>query len=307
MAKRTNKPATPANEERPAAPDQAVRDLITHELERNVLVEASAGTGKTTSLVARMTNLIREGRCQVDKLAAVTFTRKAASELRSRFQLGLENAAREARGIEHQRLAEAVAHVERSFIGTIHSFCGRLLRERPVEAGVDPEFTELDADLDKDLRSRAWREHVARLITSGDPLVPALEDLGVDIGPLRLTFERFAEYPDVDEWPAEQIVPPDPAPVVEALMHYVERMQSLASTLPADAGNDKLIALYRRLPRSVTRSSSHSRSQSRPWCKSNGRVASRRRSTNWRPGNGSLSSMPSPTSKRCARCATTTL
>ena len=116
----------------------------------------------------------------------MTFTRKAAAELRSRFQLGLEKAAREARGIEQQRLAEAVAHVERCFLGTIHSFCGRLLRERPVEAGVDPEFTELDDDKDSELRRRAWSEHVARLIASDDPLVAGLEDLGVDIGAVEL-------------------------------------------------------------------------------------------------------------------------
>ena len=141
MAKRTNKPA-PRVDRRPIdRADQAERDLITRELDKNMLVEAAAGTGKTTSLVARMINLLREGRCRVDQIAAVTFTRKAAAELRSRFQLGLEKAARAAQGVEKARLGEAVAHVERCFIGTIHSFCGHLLRERPVEAGVDPGFS----------------------------------------------------------------------------------------------------------------------------------------------------------------------
>ena len=103
-----------------------------------MLVEAAAGTGKTTSLVARMINLLREGRCRVDQIAAVTFTRKAAAELRSRFQLGLEKAARAAQGVEKARLGEAIAHVERCFIGTIHSFCGHLLRERPSRPASIP-------------------------------------------------------------------------------------------------------------------------------------------------------------------------
>ena len=193
-----------------------------------MLVEAAAGTGKTTSLVARMINLIREGRCEVDKLAAVTFTRKAAAELRGRFQLGLEKAARDADGVEKQRLAEAVAHVERCFIGTIHSFCGRLLRERPVEAGVDPEFLELDDEKDGELRRRAWSEHVARLIADGDPLIAELEDLGVDIAQLRSAFERFADYPDVVEWPADEIELPDPAPIAAAMQSYAAHMEALA-------------------------------------------------------------------------------
>ena len=94
MAKRTTKPISRSIDDRSPAPDQAERDLITRELDKNMLVEAAAGTGKTTSLVARMVNLLREGRCRVDQIAAVTFTRKSAAELRSRFQLGIEKAAR---------------------------------------------------------------------------------------------------------------------------------------------------------------------------------------------------------------------
>ena len=102
-----------------------------------MLVEAAAGTGKTTSMVGRMVALLRAGKCRIDTLAAVTFTRKSTAELRARFQIELERAAAAESGAAGERLAEALAHVERCFIGTIHSFCGRLLRERPIEAGVD--------------------------------------------------------------------------------------------------------------------------------------------------------------------------
>jgi len=77
-------------------PDQANRDRIATDLETNLLVEAGAGSGKTTAMVGRMAELIRTGRAEVDEIAAVTFTRKAAAELRERFQEHLEKKYREA-------------------------------------------------------------------------------------------------------------------------------------------------------------------------------------------------------------------
>ena len=232
-------------------PDQDQRDLIIRELDKNVLVEAAAGTGKTTSMVARMIHLLKEGKCTIDKLAAVTFTRKAAAELRARFQVELEKAAREADGVIHDRLATALAHVERCYLGTIHSFCARLLRERPVEAGIDATFGELDDADDRLLRRRAWDEHVARLIAGNDPLLAELDGLGLEIGQLAATFFRFADYPDVEDWPKPAITPPDPGPVLTALQTYVTHMQDVAETFPDDTGNDKLMPRYRLLPRMV--------------------------------------------------------
>src|SRR5262245_33267353 len=151
------------------------------DLGSTMLVEAAAGTGKTTCLVARMIGLLREGKCHIETLAAVTFTRKAAAELRTRFQLALEAAVQNSSGQNHERLVESLRHIERCFIGTIHSFCARLLRERPVEAGVDPGFVELDEIVDGQLRQQAWQEHVAALITTDDPILPELERLGLKV------------------------------------------------------------------------------------------------------------------------------
>ena len=251
MADRTTAPDARTSAASMAPPDHAARDVITRELDKNILVEAAAGTGKTTSLVARMINLIKDGKCKVETLAAVTFTRKSAAELRARFQVGLEQSADETSGPEKERLAQAIEHVERAFLGTIHSFCARLLRERPVEAGVDAHFTELDDALDHEIRKKAWLEHVDRLLASDDPLVVTLEDLGVDLGKLSETFERFADYPDVEEWPAEKVAIPDSEPVLTALRSFVGHINALESSLPRDAGNDKLIPAYRRLARAV--------------------------------------------------------
>jgi len=67
--------------------DIAYRQEIIQNLDVSMLVEAGAGSGKTTSLVDRMLALIASGTCTIDKMAAVTFTRKAAAELKGRFKL----------------------------------------------------------------------------------------------------------------------------------------------------------------------------------------------------------------------------
>ena len=140
----------------------------------NMLVEAGAGSGKTEMLARRMAAGIAEGVYTIEHMAAVTFTRKAAAELRGRFQLALETeqagrssaagASPEPDATRPRRLRDssALANLERFFAGTIHSFCARLLRERPVEAGVSPGFTELDEAEDLELRKRSWRDFIAR-------------------------------------------------------------------------------------------------------------------------------------------------
>lgn len=257
-------------------PDQQYRDQIAADLDCTMLVEAAAGTGKTTCLINRMVGLLREGKCAVETLAAVTFTRKAAAELRTRFQLALEDAVSSTSGDQQQRLQTALAQVERCFIGTIHSFCARLLRERPVEAGIDPGFVELDEAVDAQLRQRAWREHVATLITTNAPILLELErmglkvtsstrrehtitseldELGLEAPELGPAFLRFAEYPDVVDWPAPPRSLPDLQPCIKELTDYTQHMRSLE--LPSDYGNDKLMPKYERIGRLAKRVDLH--------------------------------------------------
>ncbi|MFN8611747.1 MAG: UvrD-helicase domain-containing protein [Vulcanimicrobiota bacterium] len=111
------------------------------DLNSNYLVEASAGTGKTTCLVERIVQVLESERCEPRSIAAITYTRQAAGELRSR--------------LRQHTLCQSLP-----FVGTIHAFCARLLREFPLEAGLTPNFRELDevqeaAGLDQALR-HAW-------------------------------------------------------------------------------------------------------------------------------------------------------
>src|SRR3984893_18945419 len=102
-------------EPRPA-PAPPARDLIREGLDINLLVEAGAGSGKTECLAQRMAAGVLEGRYTVEHMAAVTFTRKAAAELRGRFQLTLERAlAAEPDDARRQRAQQALRHLERAF------------------------------------------------------------------------------------------------------------------------------------------------------------------------------------------------
>src|SRR6516225_11317015 len=112
-------------------------------IDQSWVVEASAGTGKTTALVQRIADVIASG-TPVDKIVAVTFTHAAAGNMKLRVRHELEE--RRARSLDAavgDRLADAARSLDRAFIGTIHAFCAQLLRRRPVEAAVDPVFQEL--------------------------------------------------------------------------------------------------------------------------------------------------------------------
>jgi ATP-dependent helicase/nuclease subunit A len=129
----------PVDEHRP--PDQAARDFSV-DPSNNVVLEASAGTGKTRVLVDRYVRLIEKG---VDPrhILAITFTRKAAAEMRERVLVELaRQAATSVRMAERwNALRDRIADIQ---ISTIDAFCFGLLREFPLEADVDPGFEIAD-------------------------------------------------------------------------------------------------------------------------------------------------------------------
>ena len=139
-----------------ALQDQAARDTIRTALDRNLMALAGAGAGKTHELIERMVACVRTGRAEVDRMAAITFTRKAAGEMRGRFFVRLQEEMGRARGEEEIRVRQGLEKVDQCFIGTIHSFCGQLLRARPLEAGLAPDFTEIEEREESVLRREAW-------------------------------------------------------------------------------------------------------------------------------------------------------
>lgn len=148
----------------PDRSDDAARRRIETSLDESLVVEAAAGTGKTSELVSRVVAVLRSGLTSVDRIVAVTFTRKAAGELKLRLRQELDRALTRAREASSSDAAEgghleaALAHLEEAHIGTIHSFCAEILRERPVEANLDPAFEEL-SDVEA---SRLYRQAFRR-------------------------------------------------------------------------------------------------------------------------------------------------
>jgi ATP-dependent helicase/nuclease subunit A len=147
---------------RPPAVDQPARDAIAADVHESLVVEAGAGTGKTTVLVERIVSVLASGRASIDEIAVITFTEKAAAELAVRVRQRLEEARRtgDPSPEERERLDHAVANLYRARIETIHAFAAGLLRQRPVEAGLDPQFEVLDdlaATLAFDAHFDRWR------------------------------------------------------------------------------------------------------------------------------------------------------
>lgn len=130
----------------PEAPDQHARDRVAGELDRTLFVEAGAGTGKTTALVARIRTLVATGAEELRHVAAITFTEAAAAQLRDRVRASLEAAAADSSltDEERRRCATAVFQVDEAAMLTLHGFAQQLLAEYPIEAGLPPFFEVLD-------------------------------------------------------------------------------------------------------------------------------------------------------------------
>ena len=130
------------------------------------MVEAAAGTGKTTELVKRILRVLATGRATMRQIVAVTFTEKAAGELKLRLREALEQERASAQdSLVRDRLEDALATLEDAHVNTIHGFCAELLRERPVEACVDPLFSVLTEPLADRLYSRAFRAWLQDALT----------------------------------------------------------------------------------------------------------------------------------------------
>lgn len=191
--------------------DQDARDKIKNNLTTNFLIEAGAGSGKTTSLVERMVNLIYSGTCPIQKIVAITFTRKAADELKLRFQVELEKKWKdETDAMKQKRLSDAIQNMEQCFIGTVHAFCSKLLRERPMEAKLDINFQELEEAEDDDLLEEAWHLYLYQLKENYAQELKDVNELGINEDDLfdYLKTTKMKDYPDL-EWVTKRIDKPD--------------------------------------------------------------------------------------------------
>ena len=112
-----------------------------------VFVSAGAGTGKTTVIVERFCRAVCERGVDVDSILVITYTERAAGELRGRIRKRLLELDRH----------DLVRELDAAWISTIHGFCHRLLKAHPFAAGIDPRFRVVDDSQGRVLRGEAFR------------------------------------------------------------------------------------------------------------------------------------------------------
>jgi len=154
------------------------RDRLTPEqrraietLDRSLLVTAGPGAGKTRVLVERVLHILERGLASLDEIVAITFTNKAAHEMKTRIRQAVGELARRTSSRHWQ---DAKRQVETAAISTIHGFCARVLRAHPVEAEVDPEFAILDEFQSRVLLQRAVEEVIEERLDAGDAVIGRL-------------------------------------------------------------------------------------------------------------------------------------
>ena len=165
----TPRPKPPASaSEPPAAVLTDDQRKAAAALGRNVLVSAGAGSGKTRVLVERFLALVLSGQASLSEILVLTFTDKAANEMKSRILSGLQRL-----NLHHVR-----REMETAYISTFHAFAARILREHPLEAGLDPEFRVLEEEEAAFLREEAMEEAVDLLGQKGSETYELLRVYG---------------------------------------------------------------------------------------------------------------------------------
>ena len=124
-----------------------------------VFVSAGAGTGKTAVLVERFVRAVCDEQLDVESILVITYTKRAAGELRARIRAALRERGR----------PDLARRLDGAWISTIHGFCNRLLKTYPLQAGIDPQFRELDEAQAAVLRSEAFDEALAAFCAEDAP------------------------------------------------------------------------------------------------------------------------------------------
>lgn len=215
--------------------DQQHRLRIETELDATFFVEAGAGTGKTRELVHRITNLIVCGVTQIDRIAAITFTEAAAAELKDRVRAELEKRATEQTLDDEKRTRchAALARFDDASIQTLHSFAASLLRERPFEAGLPPNFeviAEMEAGIEFERNWQEWvdgameREEIASHLLTAMTLGLRLDDLKTAARSLHDNYDRLPEQFEAVSPPSRRV-----AKMVVAEAGRIRELMSLAN------------------------------------------------------------------------------
>ena len=166
---------------RPA--DEDARARARREHDTSLVLEAGAGTGKTTLLIDRIESLLRSGTARLDEIAAVTFTENAATSMKLRLRERLERARSLPELPQHERarVSAALDVLERASVSTIHALCAQILQERPLECAVLPGFRMADEAQADALFVDTWEEWLGERLAGGDDVLTGALDRGIPL------------------------------------------------------------------------------------------------------------------------------
>ncbi len=213
-------------------PDQAARDRITGALDTTMFVQAAAGSGKTKALVDRVLELI-DGGVDVSKIAAITFTERAAGELRDRIRRALRDSIdRTDDEVARERRVAAIADIDDAAIGTLHGFALRLLAEHPIEAGLPIVFRVRDEIASEITEDAAWDRRADVLLADASLAddIDVLDACGVSFDKIRELGESMDGF--WDQITAERFTKPGPVnadEVIKILLRTLELVGDIES------------------------------------------------------------------------------
>ncbi|MDQ0635082.1 ATP-dependent helicase/nuclease subunit A [Arthrobacter pascens] len=219
--------------------DHADRTLIEEELEGNIFVEAGAGSGKTRELVERICAMVDAG-VELKSVAAITFTEKAAGELRERVRRRLAERS------STERRRQALNQLDTAPIGTIHSFAARIISEHPIEAGVPPLITVVDELRSQIAFTRRWEAARQKLFTdpSIDNALRILLAVGVSLDHLQnVAADLDANWDRLESHPPQRR--PIPAVDLGPLLRQTEEVLARADHCADPA--DKLLTAFEHI------------------------------------------------------------
>lgn len=225
--------------------DDASRTRIKDDIGESLFVQAGAGSGKTTQIVARITSLVRHG-IPLRRIVAITFTEKAAADLRNRVRTSLEQAQNSALDPEeHKHFDVALDELDAAPLGTIHSFARRLIAENPIEVGVPPGF-EVRSDLASKIDQTTVWENQRELIFR-DPGLRADFDLLIGLGVSMDKFEGLATSLDT-AWDRLPMGIEDASNAVVSIQEFRKRAQAVvACSASCSNDDDKLLQQLKSL------------------------------------------------------------
>ena len=212
--------------------DEQNREKVRNDFATTFWVEAGAGTGKTRLLIERLFNTVTTRKVPLEQIVAITFTEKAAAEIKVRLRDKLESMRQQDISPDIDLLiARALEEVEHAPIMTIHSFAARILRERPIEAGVDPQFEILDAESTESLMEEVWERWFLGEVSSQSEPLRRLIKLGFTQSSLQNLGWKLHQQRDVVA-ESSYSVPPDfsPEDFMKKLEEHYEELSSLIVT-----------------------------------------------------------------------------